>query len=74
MLGELYFDPTREAAYGSVDKLKKAAKRTGIAKPSDVKPWLEHQDAYTVHRPVRKRFPRNPYSVTNIMDVWNAIC
>jgi len=23
-----------------------------------------------VHRPLRKRFPRNPYTVTNIDDVW----
>ena len=25
---------------------------------------------YTLHKPVRKRFPRNPYTVTNIDDVW----
>ena len=25
---------------------------------------------YTLHKPVRKMFPRNPYSVTNIDDVW----
>ena len=23
-----------------------------------------------MHRPTRKRFPRNPYTVTNMMDVW----
>jgi hypothetical protein len=32
--------------------------------------WLEAQDVYTLHRPVRKRFPRNPYTVNYIMDVW----
>ena len=26
----------------------------------------------TLHRQVRKRFPRNPYSVTNVMDVWEC--
>jgi len=31
--------------------------------------WLEKQDAYTLHRLVRKRFARNPYTVTNVMDV-----
>jgi restriction endonuclease len=30
--------------------------------------WLLKQASYTLHRPVRKRFLRNPYSVTN-MDV-----
>ena len=34
--------------------------------------WLERQDAYTLHKPVRKHFPRNPYIVTNAMDVWEA--
>jgi len=30
------------------------------------------QDAYTLHRQVRKRFPRNPYSVNNILDVFEC--
>ena len=32
---------------------------------------LEAQDAYALHRPIRKRLPRNPYTV-NIMDVWEC--
>ena len=28
------------------------------------------QDAYTLHRPIRKRFPRNAHTVNNINDVW----
>jgi hypothetical protein len=36
---------------------------------SDVRAWLEYQDAYTIYRPVRKRFLRNPYTVSNLMDV-----
>jgi hypothetical protein len=58
--GGLYFDPLREEVFGSYGKLKCAAKQTGVAQPSEVKPWLEEQDAYTVHRPERKRYPRNP--------------
>jgi len=38
--------------------------------PSQIKVWLETQVAYTLHRPLRKRFPRNPYTVNNIDDVW----
>jgi hypothetical protein len=38
-------------------------------KPSEIKAWLETQDAYTQHRTLRKRFPRNPYAVNNINDV-----
>jgi len=25
-----------------------------------------------LHRPERKRFARNPYTVTNVMDVWEC--
>ena len=32
--------------------------------------WLAGQNTYTLHKPIRKRFPRNPYTVTNIDDVW----
>jgi len=34
--------------------------------------WLEKQDAYTLHRPIRKRFARNTYSMNNVMDVWEC--
>jgi hypothetical protein len=72
MLGVVYYDPLQEAAFSTLDKLKRVAKQTCVAKPGEVKPWLEQQDAYTLHRQVRKRIPRNPYSVDNIMDVWEC--
>jgi len=72
MLGDVYYDPQHEAAFGTLEKLRRVAKKTGVAKPGEVKPWFERQDAYTLHRPVRKRFPRHPYSVDNIMDVWKC--
>jgi len=39
---------------------------------TDIKAWLLKTDAYTLHRAVRKRFPRNPYTVNNINDVWES--
>ena len=66
---DVYYDPLQEAAFGTLGKLKRVAKQTGVAKPGEVKSWLEQQHAYTLHRTVRKGFPRNPYSVDNIMDV-----
>ena len=66
-LGDVYYDPLHEAAFGTLKKLNRVAKKTGVAKPGEVKPWLE-QNTYTLHHPVRKRFPKNPYSV-DIMDV-----
>jgi len=34
-----------------------------------VEEWLSGQNTHTLHKPVRKRFPRNPYTVQNIDDV-----
>ena len=42
---------------------------------SEVKARLEHQEAYTKHRLLRKRFLHNPYTETNLMDVreWDLL-
>ena len=52
-----------------------AESKTKKGKPLTIgstKAWLEEQDAYTLHKPVRKRFAHNPYTVTNVMDVWEC--
>jgi len=69
---------TPAAALSIPHKLRKVAvshapsKRTKLKqkRPSQIKAWLETQDTYTLHRPLRKRFPRNPYTVNNIDVVW----
>jgi hypothetical protein len=65
-LGKVYYDPKHAAGFGSVAKVLKAGK----CNKRDVGEWLSGQNTYTLHKPVRKRFPRNPYTVTNIDDVW----
>ena len=72
MLEDEYFDPQREASFGSYQNLLRVAKKLTGVEPSEVKPWLEQQDAYTLHRSVRKRIPRNPYTVSNLIDVWES--
>jgi transposase InsO family protein len=75
MLRRLYYDPSRASSLATQQKLQHAV-RQSVEKqkrkpaPSDIKAWLLKQDAYTLHRAVRKRFPRNPYTVNNINDVW----
>ena len=54
------------AGFGSVAKLVKGGKINKIS----VEEWLSCQDRCTLHKPVRNRFPRNRYTVTNIDDVW----
>ena len=50
MLGDVYYDPRHEAAFSTLEKLKRVAKKTGVSKTDQVKPWLEQQNAYTLHR------------------------
>jgi len=81
MLRRLYTNPAAPSAFSSLHKLQQAVKHAAAAAkgkqtkvkrktPSQIKEWLETQDAYTLHRPLRKCFPRNPYTVNNINDVW----
>jgi hypothetical protein len=64
-LSKVYYDSKHAAGFGSVAKLVKASKK----KKRNVEEWLSGQDTYTLHKPARKRFPRSPYTVTNI-DIW----
>jgi hypothetical protein len=52
-------------AFSTLDKVVAAIPRKN---KSDVKEWLEYQDVYTTLRPSRRRFLRNPYTVTNLME------
>ena len=37
ILGDVYLDPRHEAAFGTLEKLKRVEKKTGVAKPGQVK-------------------------------------
>jgi len=65
----LYYDPARHTAFSTLRNLGVAAKNIKL---DDIRNWLEKQDAYTLHRPMRKRFARNPCTVNNVMDVWEC--
>jgi transposase InsO family protein len=64
---KVYYDPSHPAAFGT---LRKLAAVVPSEKNDKLQTWLQEQDAFTLHRPVRKRFPRNSYSVNNLMDIW----
>ena len=69
-LSKLYFAPPRSEAYAGADKIiDSVRKKYSIRKVID---WLEGQDAYILHRPVRHKFPRRHYNVRNSDDVWEA--
>lgn len=63
-----YYDPGHYAGYSAVDNLTRA---TDLPR-AEVSRWLESQDAYTLHRQSRQRFPRLHYNVSNVDDLWEA--
>ena len=62
-LHELYYNPESPASFGGVDAVYRAARNDGKYKISrnKIKEWLNEQDTYTLHKPVRHRFKRNSY-------------
>ena len=74
-ISDLYYDEGSPAGFSTLRKLRAAEVAESKGKPQSVaatRAWLEEQDVYTLHRPVRKRFVRNPYTVTNVRDVWEC--
>ena len=74
MIRRLYYDPSKPSAFSTQQKLQNAVEQSTSKQKqkTDIKTWLLKQDAYTLHRPAQKRFHRNPYTVTNINDVWES--
>jgi transposase InsO family protein len=64
------FDPSKPTAFSTLRKVTIATSRR--TKPANIQAWLLKKDSYTLHRPVRKHFPRNPYYVTNVMETWEC--
>lgn len=71
ILAEIYYNP--KTGYSSFDKLYSQAKNIDKnIKKKDVKVWLEQQPTYTLHRPARKRYPRNKVLVSAIDEQFQV--
>ena len=51
-LQQIYYDPKRVGSYGGAAALRK------VVPEKNVEQWLSEKDAYTLHKPVRRRFKR----------------
>lgn len=69
-LAQIYYNPEHPAGYSGATSLINSAK-VNISENA-VKEWLQTQDTYTLHKPVRKRFPRNRYVVFTINELWQC--
>ncbi|KAJ1518994.1 hypothetical protein ONE63_011375 [Megalurothrips usitatus] len=69
-LRRVYYDIGHPAGYGSVQKLWEAVGKR-ISKER-VREFLRAQDAYTLNRRIRRKFPRNRVYVDNIDQIWQT--
>ena len=67
-LGKVFHDPGDPASYSTPWKLWKA---TG-EKKEKIDHFLQAEDAYTLHKPARRNFPRNVTYADNIDDSWQT--
>ena len=72
-LNTIYFDPEQPGAFAGPYKLYQILKHIG--KPTtytNVKKWLQKQDAFTSLKPVTYRFKRKRIVVKGIDDLWDV--
>ena len=70
-LASTYRDPSHPASFSGVDKLYRALKDKGVSK-GQVRRWLQKQDDYSMHRFVRRRFPRQKVIVGSVDYQWDS--
>ena len=73
-LHDIYFDPNNPASFSGPDKLYRYTQRKGKHDISHIKmrKWLQQQEAYSLQKPILKRFKKNRIMVTGIDDQWSA--
>ena len=73
-LSKLYYDSKSPASFGSVDsiyRVVKVEKKYQIPR-NKIRSWLQKQDTYTLHKPMRYRFKRNRVVVGAMDEQWEA--
>ena len=73
-LSKIYHDPKDPGSLGGVERLLRRAKQLHVpgATQQTVKEYLRSEQAYTLHKPARRRFTRNHPYVAGIDAQWQA--
>jgi hypothetical protein len=66
MMENIYYDPLNPGSFGGVVPLVRQTRS------NNAKKWLTSQDAYTLHKPVRRIFPRRKTFAKGIDDLFQA--
>lgn len=69
MFKDVYYDESRPGSYGGVEALARVSKRTKKKKITD---WLESQDTYTIHKPIKRKFRRRKVITGGINHQFQA--
>ena len=74
VLKKLYYDARGVGSYGGAEALfRKARVENEPLNRKRVKTWLSGEEAYSLHKPARKRFKRRPTIVNALLDYqWQA--
>ncbi|CAB3994981.1 uncharacterized transposon-derived [Paramuricea clavata] len=68
----VYYDPKRPGGFGGAERLYEDVKKEGrfALSRKEIREWLMKQDAYTLHKPIRRHFKRNRVIVGGIDQQW----
>jgi hypothetical protein len=66
VLGETWYQPSDPVGYTGVEKLRNATKKT----KKETQQWLSNQLAYSLNKPIRRRFPTRKYRTFGLDDLW----
>ena len=73
-LQKIYYDLGNGASFSGPDALYRVLKQKGFkkVKHKQIEDWLQKQETYSIHKPVRHRFPRNRVIVSGKDDQFQA--
>ena len=73
-LRRIYRDPSDPGSLGGIDRLLRRAKQLKVPGVNRlvVKQFLKGEQAYTLHKPARRRYVRNRTYVAKIDAQWQA--
>ena len=64
-LKNLYYDPKNSSSFSTEQKLREKYRGK-----TDIKKWLKQQEVYSLHKPVRYKFPRRKTISGGIDKIW----
>ena len=73
-LAKIYLNPEDPGSLGGAERLYRRARALGIKgiTRTSVRQYLRDEPSYSLHRPVRKHFARNPTYTSGIDEQWQA--